>query len=224
MINADNPNPPKYGGDFRSTFLIGQTKLGRGLRIRGLVTTYFLYTPKIANMDSYSQACRFFGYRERILPFMRIFSPEITIRRWQHIRVMEKYTYDYLESLSMGSFDGLISLGRPLMLLQNKLKSARKVKGQTDSELSSPIDNVIWHMSEIPVGKNHDFEGIREDLLREKLVDIELASKVIDLFDKPINFDYHWPVEFLKPIKTKIMGADDMSTSSNVYLYTQASI
>ena len=33
-----------------------------------------------------------------------------------------------------------------------------------------------------------------------------------------------WPVEFLKPIKTKIMGADDMSTSSNVYLYTKASI
>ena len=167
IINADNPNPPKYGGDFRSTFLIGQTKLGRGLRIRGLVTTYFLYTPKIANMDSYSQACRFFGYRERILPFMRIFSPEVTIRRWQHILIMERYTYDYLKSLSSGLLDGLISIGRPLMLLQNRLKSARKVKGQIETKMLSPIDDVLWQMSQIPREKNLTFAEMKDELLEQ---------------------------------------------------------
>lgn len=33
-----------------------------------------------------------------------------------------------------------------------------------------------------------------------------------------------WPVEFLKPVQTKVMGEDNMSTSSNVYLYDSTSI
>jgi hypothetical protein len=199
IINADNPDPPQYGGDYRSTFLIGQTKLGRGLRIRGLVTTYFLYTPNIANMDSYSQACRFFGYRKRILPLMRIFSPSITIKRWQHIRVMEKYTYGYLDSLSStsGSFKGLISLERPLMLLQKKLNSSRKIKGQIESELQSPIDDVLWYMSEIPPQRNEEVENIVDELITSTPLDITLASKILGIFDRPETIDYNWPIDFL---------------------------
>jgi len=204
IINADNPVPPNYGGDYRSTFLIGQTKLGRGLRIRGLVTTYFLYAPKIANMDSYSQACRFFGYRKRILPLMRIFSPIETIRRWQHIRVMEKYTYDYLDGLSSKSYRGLISLDRPLMLLQSKLNSSRKVVGSKENEIQSPIDDVFWHMSIIPRSKNTHFSIIVGDLLDSSPLDINLASEIVQLFDNTSTNDHSWPSKFLVNILENI--------------------
>ena len=79
-------------------------------------------------------------------------------------------------------------------------------------------------MSEIPVGKNHDFEGIREDLLREKLVDIEIASKVIDLFDKPINLDYHWPVEFLKNVLKNIHSEEPYKSKGLMIIQSDASL
>ena len=39
------------------------------------------------------------------------------------------------------------------MLLQSKMRSARKVKGQADHEIASPISNVLYQMRKYHVVK-----------------------------------------------------------------------
>jgi hypothetical protein len=74
IIDADNPNrKPEYHPGMN--FLIGGNRLGRGVTIEGLAVTYYARDAKSKVMDTVHQHARMFGYRERLLPITRLFSP-----------------------------------------------------------------------------------------------------------------------------------------------------
>lgn len=74
IIDADNPNrKPEYHPGMN--FLIGGNRLGRGVTIDGLVVTYYARDAKSKIMDTVHQHARMFGYRRRLLPITRLFSP-----------------------------------------------------------------------------------------------------------------------------------------------------
>ena len=102
IINMDNPEPPAFDSAnpkrISPLILIGSRSLSRGLRVKGLVTTFFTYSPDSTNMDTYHQMCRFFGYRTKILPYMRIFAPRSVFDRWLHISFFDQEMFEEVSS------------------------------------------------------------------------------------------------------------------------------
>jgi Z1 domain len=73
IINADNPNTaPDYKPGLN--VLIGGNRLGRGVTIKGLMTTYYGRDAKQKMMDTVHQHARMFGYRRALLDVTRLFT------------------------------------------------------------------------------------------------------------------------------------------------------
>ena len=70
-------------------FIIGGNILGRGLTIDNLLVTYYLRRAKVSQMDTVLQHARMFGYRAALMPFTRVFLPEILAFRFHHIHAAE---------------------------------------------------------------------------------------------------------------------------------------
>ena len=77
MINADNPNrEPDYQPGLN--ILVGGNRLGRGVTIKGLMTTYYGRDAKQKMMDTVHQHARMFGYRQPLRDVTRLFTaPQI---------------------------------------------------------------------------------------------------------------------------------------------------
>lgn len=74
VIDASNPDKePKYTPGMN--ILIGGNRLGRGVTIEGLMTTYYGRDAKQKTMDTVHQHARMFGYREELLDVTRLFLP-----------------------------------------------------------------------------------------------------------------------------------------------------
>jgi len=71
-------------------FLVGGNILGRGLTIDNLLVTYYLRAAKTTQMDTVLQHARMFGYRQTIMPYTRVFSPESLIERFAGIHAAEQ--------------------------------------------------------------------------------------------------------------------------------------
>ena len=73
IINADNPNKePDYKPGMN--VIVGGNRLGRGVTIKGLMTTYYGRDAKQKMMDTVHQHARMFGYRRPLLEVTRLFT------------------------------------------------------------------------------------------------------------------------------------------------------
>jgi hypothetical protein len=62
----------EYGTGFN--FLIGGNTLGRGIAIPNLLVTYYVRQAVSSQMDTMHQHARMFGYREKTLPYSKLFT------------------------------------------------------------------------------------------------------------------------------------------------------
>ncbi|MEL7538877.1 MAG: Z1 domain-containing protein [Pseudomonadota bacterium] len=97
VINADNPNRrPEYRVGMN--FLIGGNRLGRGVTIEGLTTTYYGRDAKSKMMDTVHQHARMFGYRKHLLPITRVFSAEHILGALKDIYESDEGTRNVIEA------------------------------------------------------------------------------------------------------------------------------
>jgi hypothetical protein len=83
VINSDTGKSPNYKSLYN--FIIGGTRLSRGLTIKNLITTYYTRDPLIAKIDTMNQHARMYGYRENDLDVIRIFTTSAIARRFAAI-------------------------------------------------------------------------------------------------------------------------------------------
>ena len=130
IINMDNPEPPAFDSAnprrISPLILIGSRSLSRGLRVKGLVTTFFTYSPDSTNMDTYHQMCRFFGYRTKILPYMRIFAPRSVFDRWLHISFFDQEMFEEVSSPEKDN--------SPVFIVRPDLSPSRYITAATHNE------------------------------------------------------------------------------------------
>ena len=70
-------------------FIVGGNILGRGVTIENLLVTYYLREPRIGQMDTMLQHARMFGYREKLMPFTRVYLPVQLAVRFHEIHCIE---------------------------------------------------------------------------------------------------------------------------------------
>jgi hypothetical protein len=83
-------------------FIVGGNILGRGVTIENLLVTYYLREPKTGQMDTMLQHARMYGYRASIMPWTRVFLPEVLAYRFHEIHEIERRLRRQLRHADMG--------------------------------------------------------------------------------------------------------------------------
>jgi Z1 domain-containing protein/type III restriction/modification enzyme restriction subunit len=105
VINSETKKSPNYKSIYN--FIIGGTKLSRGITIKNLITTYYTRNPKLAKVDTMNQHARMYGYREKDLDVIRIFTTERIVRRFQMISMHDN---ELREAIVESVTDGIIPI------------------------------------------------------------------------------------------------------------------
>ncbi len=98
VFNAGSDAEPGRG----LNFIIGGNILGRGVTIENLLVTYYLREPKVGQMDTMLQHARMYGYREKLMPFTRVYLPEQLAVRFHEIHCIERRLRKQLVAADMG--------------------------------------------------------------------------------------------------------------------------
>lgn len=97
VVNAGADAEPGRG----LNFIIGGNILGRGVTIENLLVTYYLREPKTGQMDTMLQHARMYGYREKLMPFTRVYLPEQLAVRFHEIHCIERRLRKQLRAADM---------------------------------------------------------------------------------------------------------------------------
>lgn len=104
---------------------LGGNILGRGLTIKGLITTYIIRSAKgKSNVDTVEQRARWFGYKKDYIDLCRVYATPQILRHFSMIRDHEK---DLWETVRIGSLHGSNFKALPrIFLLSDELDMTRK--------------------------------------------------------------------------------------------------
>lgn len=99
--------------DHPYSIFVGGNKLGRGVTIPNLITSYYGRNPKRPNSDTVLQHARMYGYRQKHIGVTRLFLPEKLAEHFRIIHQMETALRALIERHPQGEFEG-IYLASPL--------------------------------------------------------------------------------------------------------------
>lgn len=86
---------------------VGGNKLGRGVTIPNLITSYYGRNPKRPNSDTVLQHARMYGYRQSHIGVTRLFLPEKLAEHFRIIHQMEKALRGLIQKHPQGEFEGI---------------------------------------------------------------------------------------------------------------------
>lgn len=104
-INSDSEEA--ITPDHVYSIFVGGNKLGRGVTIPNLITSYYGRNPKSPNSDTVLQHARMYGYREKHIGVTRLFLPEKLAEHFRIIHQMEKALRKLIEKHPEGKFEGI---------------------------------------------------------------------------------------------------------------------
>jgi hypothetical protein len=93
--------------DHPYSIFVGGNKLGRGVTIPNLITSYYGRNPKRPNSDTVLQHARMYGYRQRHIGVTRLFLPEKLADHFRIIHQMETSLRALIEKHPQGEFEGI---------------------------------------------------------------------------------------------------------------------
>ncbi len=99
------------------TIFVGGNKLGRGVTITNLITSYYGRNPKSPTSDTVLQHARMYGYRKDYINATRLFLPERLADHFRSIHQMEKALRMLIATHPEGAFEGIY--------VENPLKPTR---------------------------------------------------------------------------------------------------
>jgi hypothetical protein len=86
---------------------VGGNKLGRGVTIKNLLTSYYGRNPKRPNSDTVLQHARMYGYRNNEIGVTRLFLPERLAEHFRIIHQMEDALRELVSQHPKGKFEGI---------------------------------------------------------------------------------------------------------------------
>jgi hypothetical protein len=89
------------------SIFVGGNKLGRGVTIPNLITSYYGRNPKRPNSDTVLQHARMYGYRQKHIGVTRLFLPEKLAEHFRIIHQMEKALRELVAKYPEGKFEGI---------------------------------------------------------------------------------------------------------------------
>lgn len=97
IINQNNPNNINSS---ISTVVIGSRMLERGITFDNLIVTYFTNRSEKSKtaIDTLLQRARWFGYRKKILDYMKIFTTDLIKANFKEIKEVDDYMWNELKT------------------------------------------------------------------------------------------------------------------------------
>lgn len=89
------------------SIFVGGNKLGRGVTIPNLITSYYGRNPKKPNADTVLQHARMYGYRRKHIGVTRLFLPEKLADHFRLIHQMETALRELVDKYPEGKFEGI---------------------------------------------------------------------------------------------------------------------
>ncbi|HEV3039556.1 MAG TPA: Z1 domain-containing protein [Candidatus Angelobacter sp.] len=86
---------------------VGGNKLGRGVTIPNLITSYYGRNPKKPNADTVLQHARMYGYRQKHIGVTRLFLPDKLADHFRLIHQMETALRNLVDKYPEGKFEGI---------------------------------------------------------------------------------------------------------------------
>jgi len=110
---------------------LGGNILGRGLTIKGLITTYIIRSAKgKSNVDTVEQRARWFGYKREYIDLCRVYATPKILRHFSMIRDHEN---DLWETVRIGNIQGSNFKALPrIFLLSDELEMTRREVAKTE--------------------------------------------------------------------------------------------
>jgi hypothetical protein len=105
LINASSSEEIKL--DSAYNVFVGGNKLGRGVTIKNLLTSYYGRNPKRPNADTVLQHARMYGYRSNDIGVTRLFLPDTLADHFRLIHQMERSLRNLLTKYPDGKFEGI---------------------------------------------------------------------------------------------------------------------
>jgi len=94
QINSTTGQGVQANPNRRHVLYIGGAKLGRGVTIKNLLMTYYARDAQSPQIDTVLQHARMYGYRQRELPFTRIWLPDHLAVRFREIHLTDNSMRD----------------------------------------------------------------------------------------------------------------------------------
>ena len=105
LINALSNEEIKLDSVYN--IFVGGNKLGRGVTIKNLLTSYYGRNPKRPNADTVLQHARMYGYRQNEIGVTRLFLPEKLAEHFRLIHQMESALRELVLKYPKGKFEGI---------------------------------------------------------------------------------------------------------------------
>jgi hypothetical protein len=119
------------------TIFVGGNKLGRGVTIPNLITSYYGRNPKRPNSDTVLQHARMYGYRQKYIGATRLFLPEKLADHFRIIHQMEKALRDLVAKYPEGKFEG-IYIANPLRATRTNVLDPNSIGVYTAGSYCNP--------------------------------------------------------------------------------------
>jgi len=130
IISGANRRDPSYTAPYN--ILVGGDRLGRGLTIKNLIVTYYGRLSGAPKVDTMIQHSRMFGYREKDLDVMRVFSTEEIFRIYHDVYLSDKEEWEYYSKVNTDRID------LPVILSLTQDRRVRATRNQV-----VPMENVL---------------------------------------------------------------------------------
>jgi hypothetical protein len=112
--------------DHPYSIFVGGNKLGRGVTIPNLITSYYGRNPKRPNSDTVLQHARMYGYRQKHIGITRLFLPDKLAEHFRIIHQMDKALRELVAKHPEGQFEG-IYLASPLRATRTNVLDANSI-------------------------------------------------------------------------------------------------
>ena len=211
IISGKLKGDPNYDSFYN--ILIGGNRLGRGLTVKNLTVFYYARLTGAPKVDTILQHSRVYGYREKILDIIRIFSTDKMFDNLYDVYMSDQEEWEYVNN----NIKNITTTNLPVFL------SLKKNRGITPTRTQViPKDNILKYFP----GKTYFMYHAKESNLDEidKLLDaykdgdpasivkLELAEKLIELTDTSEQ-EQRWKKDAIKTI------LEEMSKNkNNIYL------
>ena len=175
LINATSSEEIKLDAVYN--IFVGGNKLGRGVTIENLLTSYYGRNPKKPNADTVLQHARMYGYRQSDLGVTRLFLPEKLAEHFSLIHDMENALRELVQRYPVG-FE-VVYISTPLQATRRNVLDPNSLVAYVAGESINPryplrtaavAEHTRWINEQLAgVGDEEGFREVSTDRIVEFL-------------------------------------------------------
>jgi hypothetical protein len=199
IISGKANDEPSYNAFYN--ILIGGNRLSRGLTVENLTVFYYARVTGAPKVDTILQHSRVYGYRERILDIIRIFSTAKIFDYLYDVYMSDQEEWEYVKN-------GAYLTGPPVLLSLRKTRSVRPTRPQVvpTSNLLKYFPGKTYFMYDAKASNVKEIDELlkeKKELTKPEEIDHELAQRLIGLTDtnKP---NQRWNKEAIKTVLSEM--------------------